>query len=142
MDGFLQDSRWGRCYPGSVTRTRPLRPIASLVPKRLVASVLRMSGSAGQDDGLIDHVSIRGADVPRSLAFYDAVLAPLGGTRVLDVGQVVGFGIAPNPDFWIGPRSTGEGFRESHIAFTATSRDAVDAFFAAARAAGAKVLHE
>jgi catechol 2,3-dioxygenase-like lactoylglutathione lyase family enzyme len=67
--------------------------------------------SAGQDDGVIDHVSIQCADVAASLAFYDAVLAPLDGTRVLDFGKVVGFGIAPNPDFWIGPRSTGEGFR-------------------------------
>jgi catechol 2,3-dioxygenase-like lactoylglutathione lyase family enzyme len=101
-----------------------------------------MGRSAGQDDGVIDHISIQCADVPASLAFYDAVLAPLRGTRVLDFGEVVGFGIAPMPDFWIGPWSTGEGFRESHIAFTAASRDAVDAFFAAACAAGAEVLHE
>ena len=46
------------------------------------------------------------------------------------------------PDFWIGPRSTGEGFREAHIAFQAPDRAAVDAFVAAAVAAGAEVLHE
>jgi catechol 2,3-dioxygenase-like lactoylglutathione lyase family enzyme len=46
------------------------------------------------------------------------------------------------PDFWIGPHSTGTGFRESHVAFTAASRDAVRAFFAAAVATGAEVLHE
>ena len=60
----------------------------------------------------------------------------------MDFGAVVGFGVAPHPEFWIGPRSTGDGFRESHIAFTAPSRDAVGAFFAAAVAAGAEVLHE
>jgi catechol 2,3-dioxygenase-like lactoylglutathione lyase family enzyme len=105
-------------------------------------SVLRVRRARGQDDGVIDHVSLQCADVTASRAFYDAVLAPLGGARVLDFGEVVGFGVPPMPDFWIGPRSTGEGFRESHIAFTAASRDAVDAFFAAAVAAGAEVLHE
>jgi len=91
---------------------------------------------------VIDHVSLQCADTAASFAFYDAVLAPLGGARVMDFGEVVGFGIAPKPEFWIGPRSTGEGFRESHIAFTAASRETVDAFFAAAVAAGAEVLHE
>jgi len=38
--------------------------------------------------------------------------------------------------------STGEGFRESHIAFQAPSRDAVKAFFDAAVAGGAEILPE
>lgn len=91
---------------------------------------------------MLDHVSIQCADVSSSAAFYDAVLAPLGGGRVLDFGEVIGFGIAQKPDFWVGPRTTGEGFRESHIAFTAPDRAAVQAFFEAAVAAGAEVLHE
>ena len=37
---------------------------------------------------------------------------------------------------------TGAGFRESHIAFSAASRVAVDEFVAAAIAHGAEVLHE
>ena len=104
--------------------------------------VLRLTRRAGEDDRVIDHISVQCADAAASAAFYDAVLAPLGGTRVMDFGEVVGFGIAPKPEFWIGPRSTGEGFRESHLAFTAPSRAVVDAFFAAAVAAGAEVLHE
>jgi catechol 2,3-dioxygenase-like lactoylglutathione lyase family enzyme len=96
----------------------------------------------GQNGAMIDHVSIQCADVAASVAFYDAVLAPIGGTRVMDFGEVIGFGIAPKPDFWIGPRSTGEGFRESHLAFTAPDRAAVRAFFEAAVATGAEVLHE
>jgi catechol 2,3-dioxygenase-like lactoylglutathione lyase family enzyme len=91
---------------------------------------------------MLDHVSIQCADVSSSAAFYDRVLAPLGGRRVMDFGQVIGFGIPPLPDFWVGPRTTGEGFRESHIAFTAPDRGAVRAFFDAAKAAGAKVLHD
>ena len=48
----------------------------------------------------------------------------------------------PGVPLGLGPRQTGEGFRESHIAFTAPDRDAVHAFFEAARSAGAEVLHE
>ena len=51
---------------------------------------------------MIDHLSIQCADVSVSAAFYDGVLAPLGGTRVMDFGTVVGFGVAPKPEFWLG----------------------------------------
>jgi catechol 2,3-dioxygenase-like lactoylglutathione lyase family enzyme len=91
---------------------------------------------------MLDHLSIQCTDVATSARFYDAVLAPLGGTRLMDFGEVVGYGVPPKPDFWIGPRATGEGFRESHIAFAAADRSAVRAFFDAAVAAGAEVLHE
>ena len=91
---------------------------------------------------MLDHLSIQCADVAASAAFYDAVLATIGGSRVLDFGEVIGFGVPPKPDFWIGPRQTGDGFRESHIAFVAPDRAAVDSFFTAAVAAGAEVLHE
>src|ERR671933_150171 len=91
---------------------------------------------------MLDHVSIQCADVAASAAFYDAVLAPLGGRRILDFGEVIGFGTPPKPDFWMGPRHTGEGFREAHLAFAAPDRAAVRAFFAAAVARGAEVLHE
>ncbi|MDQ6853508.1 MAG: VOC family protein [Actinomycetota bacterium] len=91
---------------------------------------------------MLDHLAIQCADVSASARFYDTVLAPLGGRRLLDFGEVIGFGVEPKPDFWIGPRTTGEGFRESHIAFEATNHDAVRAFFAAAVGAGAEVLHE
>lgn len=91
---------------------------------------------------MLDHVSIQCADVDASARFYDAVLAPLGGQRIFDFGEVIGFGVPPMPDFWIGPHKTGDGFRESHLAFTAPSRSEVEAFFDAAIAAGAEVLHE
>ena len=80
---------------------------------------------------MLDHISIQCADVPASAAFYDAVLAPLGGGRVMDFGDVIGYGIGSKPDFWIGPQNTGEGFRESHIAFVARDRETVRAFFEA-----------
>jgi catechol 2,3-dioxygenase-like lactoylglutathione lyase family enzyme len=90
---------------------------------------------------MLDHLSIQCTDVAASATFYDTVLATIGGRRVMDFGEVIGYG-EQFPDFWIGPHSTGEGFRESHIAFRAPSRDAVQAFFDAAVALGAEVLHE
>ena len=91
---------------------------------------------------MLDHISIQCADVAASAAFYDTVLAPIGGGRVMDFGAIIGFGVGQKPDFWIGALRTGNGFRESHIAFSAPDRAAVRAFFEAAVAAGAEVLHE
>jgi catechol 2,3-dioxygenase-like lactoylglutathione lyase family enzyme len=91
---------------------------------------------------MLDHVSIQCKDPAASAAFYDAVLATVGGGRVMDFGEVIGYGIGGKPDFWIGPHNAGEGFRESHLAFAAASRAAVRDFFAAAVGAGAEVLYE
>jgi catechol 2,3-dioxygenase-like lactoylglutathione lyase family enzyme len=90
---------------------------------------------------VIDHLSIQCGDVEASAAFYDDALAPVGAVRVMDFGDVIGYGTPPNPDFWIGPAVTGDGFREAHIAFRAEDRTAVRAGFDAAVAAGAVVLH-
>ena len=90
---------------------------------------------------MLDHVSIQCADMAASTAFYDTVLAPIGGRRLMDFGEVVGYG-TQFPDFWLGAQSNGDGFRESHLAFTAPSRTSVDEFFAAATNHGAQVLHE
>jgi len=89
---------------------------------------------------MIDHVSIQCQDLTAAAAFYDAVFAPLGGRRVLDFGQVIGYGTG-GPDFWIGPVETGGEAREAHLAFTAPDRAAVDAFHEAAVKCGAEVLH-
>jgi catechol 2,3-dioxygenase-like lactoylglutathione lyase family enzyme len=91
---------------------------------------------------MLAHVSIQCADFERSAAFYDAVLTTLGSSRVMDVGDAIGYGIAPAPSFWIGRQQTGDGFRETHIAFTAPDRAAVRRFVEAARGTGAEVLHE
>jgi len=90
---------------------------------------------------MLDHLAIQCADLDASAQFYDAVLAPLGGRRIMDFGGAIGYG-TDFPSFWIGGHATGEGFRESHIAFRAPSRDAVEAFFDVAVARGAEVLHE
>jgi catechol 2,3-dioxygenase-like lactoylglutathione lyase family enzyme len=90
---------------------------------------------------VLDHLSIQCADLTASSTFYDTVLAPLGGARVMERGNVIGYGVG-FPNFWLGPLTTGEPNREVHIAFQAPDRSAVRAFFAAAVAAGAPILHE
>ena len=94
---------------------------------------------------MLDHLSIQCAEFGRSVVFYDAVLATLGGHRVMDfttpIGQVIGYGVGQKPSFWIGPQTTGTVNREVHIAFQAEGRAAVRAFFEAAVGLGAEVLH-
>ncbi len=60
----------------------------------------------------------------------------------MEFGEVIGYGVAGRPSFWLGPLSTGEPNREIHVAFASPDRAAVRAFFDAAVAAGAPVLHE
>jgi catechol 2,3-dioxygenase-like lactoylglutathione lyase family enzyme len=91
---------------------------------------------------MLDHLSMQCADLPASAAFYDAVLATIGGQRIMEFGDAIGYGLPPRPTFWISRHATGNGFSESHIAFSAPDRAAVRAFFEAAVATGAEVLHE
>ena len=90
---------------------------------------------------MLDHVAIQCSDLDASMVFYSAVLAPLGSRAVVDYDDVIGYGTT-RPVFWIGRHNTGEGFRESHLAFTAETREQVRSFFAAATSAGAEVLYE
>jgi catechol 2,3-dioxygenase-like lactoylglutathione lyase family enzyme len=89
---------------------------------------------------MIDHLSLQVLDLRASATFYDAVLAPLGGKRLMEFGEVIGYGAA-QPQFWLGPATAGGQARELHVAFTASDRAAVVAFHDAAVAAGAEVLH-
>jgi catechol 2,3-dioxygenase-like lactoylglutathione lyase family enzyme len=90
---------------------------------------------------MLDHLSIQCQDFEAASRFYDTVLATLGGKRILDFGNVIGYGVG-FPNFWLGPLTTGEANREVHIAFQAPTREAVDAFFATAVGLGATPLHE
>ncbi len=93
------------------------------------------------DRVVLDHLGIQCSDLAASAAFYDAVLAPLGARQLMNFEVAIGYG-STKPDFWIGALESGDGFRESHIAFSADDRATVRAFFDAAVAAGAEVLHE
>ena len=41
---------------------------------------------------MLDHVSIQVKDVAASAAFYEAILAPLGGKKIVEFDGVVGLG--------------------------------------------------
>lgn len=91
---------------------------------------------------MIDHITIGVADYARSKAFYDAALAPLGVTPLFVVPHehtngvdIVGYGDT-RPWFWIAGQDGLSG--KFHVAFTAQTRAQVDAFHAAALAAGGK----
>jgi catechol 2,3-dioxygenase-like lactoylglutathione lyase family enzyme len=45
---------------------------------------------------MLDHVSIQCADMAATASFYDAVLAPLGGQRIMDFGEAIGSGLPPS----------------------------------------------
>jgi catechol 2,3-dioxygenase-like lactoylglutathione lyase family enzyme len=91
---------------------------------------------------VLDHVGVQCTDLVASAAFYDAVTAPLGARRVMDFGVAIGYGTPEKADFWISAHQSGTGFRESHLAFSAPSREAVREFFNTAVGLGAVVLHE
>ena len=85
---------------------------------------------------MFDHVGLNVRDYAASRAFYERALAPLGWSVVMafDEWKAAGFGRAEKPDFWISEREPyGTG---THIAFVADDRATVDAFHAAALAAG------
>lgn len=75
---------------------------------------------------MIDHAGFAVADYPRSRAFYERVLAPLGYAVVMEVTeretgpgdyQGCGFGPPRKPAFWVGTGARpGTG---THVAFVA-----------------------
>jgi catechol 2,3-dioxygenase-like lactoylglutathione lyase family enzyme len=92
---------------------------------------------------MIDHIGLTVSDFERAKTFYAAALAPLGLSLLMEVtpeqsggGAHAGFGRDGNPFFWIGTGATPA--TGVHVAFTANSRSEVDAFHAAALAAGAR----
>jgi catechol 2,3-dioxygenase-like lactoylglutathione lyase family enzyme len=88
----------------------------------------------------VDHIQMSVENYPRAKAFYIAALKPLGWSLMMEFpegGEPMygGFGVDGKPFLWIGA-----GARQTpptHTAFGATSRGEVDAFYAAALAAGA-----
>ena len=89
---------------------------------------------------MIDHVSIGVSDLERSARFYELALAPLGLSRLVTRPRTVGHGKS-YPEFWINLRTgMSQVLPESgcHICLRAKSTGEVDAFHAAALAAGAE----
>jgi catechol 2,3-dioxygenase-like lactoylglutathione lyase family enzyme len=93
---------------------------------------------------MLDHVFVSTGDVRRSIAFYEQALAPLGIGHLHDFDgkdgppghpDLKGFGRDGRIFFWLRPGQADS--RAIHIGFVAHSTAEVDAFHAAALAAGA-----
>ena len=85
---------------------------------------------------MLDHVGLNVSDYERSRDFFTQALAPLGYALLMEPAPGVGgFGRDGKPWFWISGarRPVSENV---HVAFTAPDRATVDAFHAAALAAG------
>jgi len=86
---------------------------------------------------MLDHVGFTVSDYARSRDFYAEALAPLGLTLLLEPApDVGGFGEGQKPFFWIDARRSAA-ITGLHVAFAVDRRETVDAFHAAALAAGA-----
>jgi catechol 2,3-dioxygenase-like lactoylglutathione lyase family enzyme len=88
---------------------------------------------------MIDHVSLAVSDLERAVPFYERALAPLGLSRLVTRPAMVGFG-KTYPEIWINlrrgmPRLLPES--GVHLCLRAKSTAEIDAFHAAAIAAGA-----
>jgi catechol 2,3-dioxygenase-like lactoylglutathione lyase family enzyme len=87
---------------------------------------------------MIDHVSLAVRDLAVSTRFYEAVLGTLGFAKLESRPATVGFGKA-YPEFWINLRAgmaAVAGDSGAHVCFRARSTEMIDAFHAAALAAG------
>lgn len=93
---------------------------------------------------MIDHIGFAVADLEQARQFYTRALAPLGISVLMEVtqemtgghGAHLGLGRDGNPFFWIGTGKPAVG--GCHVAFAAPDRATVDAFHAAALAAGGR----
>jgi catechol 2,3-dioxygenase-like lactoylglutathione lyase family enzyme len=86
---------------------------------------------------MLDHVTIGVGDLNRARQFYDRALQPLGIERLYAEGSTSsGYRANNRAFFWIGVRDAV--FTGMHVAFTARDRAMVDAFYAAALAAGGR----
>ncbi len=93
---------------------------------------------------MIDHYTLLVRDYAKSKAFYLEALAPIGYEQVMELTRnevpslsceaTVGIGPEGKPVLWL---VQSDSVGPTHIAFRAPTREAVDAFYAAAIKAGA-----
>lgn len=96
---------------------------------------------------MLDHTGIVVTDLAKARRFYDAIAKPLGLATVdnFEGSFLLGKGPDEFPYLWIGTlipsywvEGSQAGRNQAHIAFRAPSKEAVDAFYKAALAAGGR----
>lgn len=90
---------------------------------------------------MIDHTGVNVSDYQKSRKFYQAALGAIGYDLLMEFpaavtgsANVAGFGEGGKPDFWIIEGTPNKPI--IHVAFRVEDRTAVEAFHAAAMAAG------
>src|ERR671928_447511 len=82
--------------------------------RTFIASGGTVSGTRGTMPRVLDHVGFEVSDLARSAAFYDALFHPLGGRRIFESPDAIGYGIN-DARLWIvargGPPGPGFGPR-------------------------------
>jgi catechol 2,3-dioxygenase-like lactoylglutathione lyase family enzyme len=87
---------------------------------------------------MIDHVSIAVCDLDHAARFYEHVLAVIGYHKLVVRPRTIGFGKA-YPEFWINLRAAMPPLADdcgAHVGLRVRTAELVDAFHAAALAAG------
>jgi catechol 2,3-dioxygenase-like lactoylglutathione lyase family enzyme len=85
---------------------------------------------------MLDHIGLRTKKFDALVRFYETCLAPLGYAKLSAYEGGAGFGKDEIPSLWIG--ASQDGPSSVHLAFESPTRKAVDAFYDAAIAGGAK----
>src|SRR6476620_10142827 len=85
---------------------------------------------------VLDHITVDVRDIKAARAFYKAALGAIGMNLNLDFSSAFGFGSRDENIFWLAHDKSASG--GGHYAFRVDHREEVDAFHAAALAAGGK----
>jgi catechol 2,3-dioxygenase-like lactoylglutathione lyase family enzyme len=86
---------------------------------------------------VIAHVAFEVSDLERSKRFYDPIFYALGGRRLFDAEQAVGYG-QDREQFLLVQRGRSPAPGYGHVALAASGRAAVDAAYAAGLAHGGR----
>ncbi|HZF27170.1 MAG TPA: VOC family protein [Steroidobacteraceae bacterium] len=86
---------------------------------------------------MYDHIGLRVKDLGASVRFYEAALAALGYTLCSRDASGAGLGPKGEPALWL-HASSGAAGSGAHVAFKASTRDAVDRFHVVGLAAGGR----
>jgi catechol 2,3-dioxygenase-like lactoylglutathione lyase family enzyme len=86
---------------------------------------------------MYDHIGLKVKDLNAAARFYKAALEPLGHVAGSQDAEIASFGPPKEPALWLYAAKARKG-GETHIAFRAPSRKAVDRFHAAGLKAGGR----
>ena len=84
---------------------------------------------------MLDHIELKVKDLEKAVAFYEAVLQPIGAKLRYEDANMKAYGTTKVPALYLAKGAANKGI---HLAFSAASRAAVDRFHEAGLKAGGK----